>query len=176
LYPNGQCVDDRHTASDASYDDGGAEGEEEGGGVELKGDGGGEDVSVRVDQHQQVGDRDGMREVDEVGVFSERLKGAPERVLRAETREERKEGKRCADRVENAERRELMRCVDRLERGVPVDEDQLVIPREEQPEAEETECIETARPPLDQRAERVKMQGEIAAEQEDKDVVHDPIV
>ena len=59
-----------------------------------------------------------MREIDEVGVFSEELERTPEGILRAEPREERKECKRCADRVEDAERRELMRCVDALERYI----------------------------------------------------------
>ena len=69
-----------------------------------------------------------------------------------------------------------MRRVDCLERRIAVRENQFVIPCEKRGETDDAEGIETPRMPCHQRAERVKMQGDVSAEQEDKDVVHDPVV
>ena len=129
-----------------------------------------------MDRHQQIGDGDGMREVDEVRMFPEQLERTPEKILCSETREEREERERCADGVEDAERRELMRRIDTLKRRVAVHEDELVVPREERTETDDTKRVEPPCVSLHPCAERIEMQSDIAAEQEDKDIVHDPVV
>ena len=95
-----------------------------------------------MNHHEQIRNRNGMREIDEVGVFSKELERTPKGILRPQSREERKERERCADCVENAERRELMRRVDPLQWCVSIHKQQLVVPRKECGEAEDTERVE----------------------------------
>ena len=129
-----------------------------------------------MNHHEQIRNRNGMREIDEVGVFSEELERTPEGILRSQSREEGKERERCADGVEDAERRELMCRVDALKRCISVHKQQLVVPREECGKADDAERIEPHCVSLHPCTKSIKMKGNIAAEQEDKDVVHDPVV
>ena len=66
--------------------------------------------------------------------------------------------------------------IDSLKRGIAVHEEQFVVPCEEGDEAQNTECIELTRSVQHPRAECLPVEGNIAAEEEDKDVMHDPIV
>ena len=162
--------------SDLSRDDCSEERQQERRRVEPERNGRCEHMTVRMNHQEQVGDGDRMGEVDEVGVLPEELERAAREIFCSQPREERKERERRTNRIENAERRELMCRVDCLERRIAVRENQFVIPCEKRGETDDAEGIETPRMPCHQRAERVKMQGDVSAEQEDKDVVHDPVV
>ena len=69
-----------------------------------------------------------------------------------------------------------MRGVDALERSVAVHEKQLVVPCEEGKKTQDAERVELSRPAQHPRAECLPVESDIAAEEEDKDVVHDPVV